>query len=675
MKINIWKSALVIAAALALFTACTGSVEKPSDTPKDPDPVFPTNVINKTVAAGESVDITIEPNLAWEVSVSGTGSGTEFWLDDDGIKKSKISGKQAGTVTVTVVFANDEKFDVNRVCDVNLTMAGQTKKIAVLTLPSISRTCEIYAGTLGENEFTGEYGADKVSEITLASFPGESEYRLPVRVVTNFAWQLASDSWLKATKNDAAKTNVESGPVGTTEFFVSAILSEENKNGAEGVLKIIDPANTDASYELKVKLPAYQDRIEMEALTTFNFNADGNVMNLNESYVEGLPAIVDIFATEATDVKVVEWNDQQKYYAATFAEWATVTETRYDNYTAADMLARYTVEIAVAANTVTAPRYADVFVIPASKSAVPFEDWFDPATGNIKQEFAACVIGRITQLAKEETGGEEGGNGGGTDAKPEFSLASGTAEFVKLGADSELAMVLGSELSISDVYEIKTKDKSFAMTVQAVAEWGAKEIDPLPPFAVRETPVFHVEPSFDSVTSTFMITTEAKERAEAIIVLMAPGADEVTMVNYAAFHVIYDPNAVVDIPSPFTFADPSAAAGLAVIERCTGEVLESILSEQYGLVAEKVWTLKFKNSAASELLINVPGSPFSDSAYNGVNPNTGEPIEGYWLTHTMVGKDQMKVTMTKSGEYDYFLWYDALYKPLCVMVCTYEPAN
>ena len=165
MKINIWKSALVIAAAIASFAACTDPVEKPSETPKDPDPVFPANVLNKTVAAGESVTITIEPNLAWEVSVSGTGSGTEFWLDDDGIKKSKISGKQAGTVTVTVVFANDEKFDVNRVCDVNLTMAGQTKKIAVLTLPSINRSCEIFAGAVVENEFTGEFAADKVSDL------------------------------------------------------------------------------------------------------------------------------------------------------------------------------------------------------------------------------------------------------------------------------------------------------------------------------------------------------------------------------------------------------------------------------------------------------------------------------------------------------------------------------
>lgn len=689
MKINIWKSALVIAAAIASFAACTDPVEGTSETPKDPDPVFPANVINKTVAAGESVAITIEPNLAWEVSISGTGSGTEFWLDDDGIKKSKISGKQAGTVTVTVEFADDEKFDVNRVCDVNLTMAGQTKKIAVLTLPSINRSCEIFAGAVAENEFTGEYAADKVSEVTLVSFPGDVEYTIPVRVVTNFAWQLASDSWLKVTANNAAKDNVESGSVGTTDFVVSAILSDENKNGAEGTLKFIDPTNTAASYELKVKLPAYQDRIEMELLTTFTFNAAGHVLNLNESYIEGLPALVDLLAADATEVKVVEWNDEQKYHAATFAEWANVTETRYDTFTAADMLAKYTVEITVGANPLTTARYADVFIVPASKSDVALDDWFDASTGALKQEFAGYIIGRIAQEGKEEVkedeggngegGNEEGGNGEGGSASqnPLFSLASGTAEFALLGSDSELAMVLSSELSISDVYEIKTKEKRFALSVRDVADWGVKELDPLPPFAVRQSPLFQVEPTFDSTTSTFMIATESNGPAEAIMVLMVPGADGETMVNYAAFHITYDPNASVNIPSPFTFADPAAAAGLAVIERCTGETLQTILAEYgpYGLAEEKVWTLKFKSAAASELLINVPGSPYADSAYNANDPNTGMPIEGYWLTHTMVGKEQMKVTMTKAGEWDYFLWYDALYKPLCIMVCTYEPAE
>ena len=677
MKINIWKSALVIAAAIASFAACTDPVEKPSETPKDPDPVFPANVINKTVVAGEAVTITIEPNLAWEVSVSGTGSGTEFWLDDDGIKKSKISGKQAGTVTVTVVFANDEKFDVNRVCDVNLTMAGQTKKIAVLTLPSINRSCEIFAGTVVENEFNGEFAADKVSEVTLVSFPGETGYAIPVRVVTNFAWQLASDSWLKVTANNAAKDNVESGSVGATEFIVSAILSDDNKNGAEGTMKFIDPTNTAASYELKVKLPAYQDRIEMELLTTFTFNAAGHVLNLNESYIEGLPALVDLLAVDATEVKVVEWNDEQKYHAATFAEWATVTETRYDTYTAADMLAKYTVEITVDANPLTTMRYADVFIVPASKAGVALDDWFDASTGALKQEFAGYIIGRISQDGQEEENEEEGGDGdnGTTGQKPEFVLASGTAEFVKLGEDSEIAMVLGSELSITDVYQLKTKEKSVALSVEAVAEWGAKELQATPPFAVRESPLFHVEPSFDSTISTFMITTEAKEHAEAIIVIMEPAADEVSMVNYAAIHVIYDADAAVEIPSPFAFVDPAAAEGLATITACTGDILANVLSEQYNLTAEKVWMLTYKKAEASDLLITVPGIPYGSAAYNATDPNTGMPITGYWLTYKMSGTNKMRITMAKAGEVDYFLWYDALYKPQCVLVCTMESAE
>lgn len=678
MRINIWKYALTVVASLAAIVACSDSKQGPGET-KEPDPVFPSTMINRTVAAGESVTLTLVPNLAWEVSVSGTGSGTEFWIDDDGIKKSKISGKTAGTVTVTVVFAEDDKFDVNRVCEVNLTMAGQTQKVAVLTLPSINRTFEMYAGVAGDEQFTADFGIEKVSEVSLVTFPGSVEYEIPIRVVTNFAWQIASDSWLKVTTNDKDRKIVDSGNVGTTEFLVSAILSQDNMAGTEGLLKFIDPTNTEATYELKVVLPAYQDRIEMELLTTFNFNAAGHVLNLNESYIEGLPALVDLLSTDATSVKIVEWYEEQQYYAITFAEWATVTQTRYDTFTAADMLAKYTVEITVDENTLTTPRYADVFVIPASKANVAFDDWFDPNTGNLKQEFAECIIGRITQEGKEEENvggdGDGNGNGGTAESKPEFMLASGTAEFTRLDQESELALVLASELSIADVYELKTKEKAVAISVEDVAEWGVKELQVTPPFAIRESPIFHVEPSFDSTTSTFMVTTEAKERAEAILVIMAPGADEVTMVNYAAIHIIYDKEAALDIPSPFAFVDPAAAEGLAVIEQCTGEALEMVLSGQSQLTAEKVWMLTYKKSSASELLITVPGTPYGSSAYNATDPNTGMPISGYWLTYKMSGKDKMRVTMTKVGEVDYFLWYDSLYKPLCALVCTMESAE
>lgn len=194
MSKNFWQYAMTLVAGLAIFAAC----EEPEQ--KDPDPIFPENVITKTVNAGESTQINIEPNLAWEVSISGEGSGNYFWIDDDGMKASKVSGKEAGPAVITVVFSEDQEFDVNRVCDVTLTMAGQSKKIATLTRPSLGRTFEIMTAAAGELGFSKEFAA--AESATLATFPGMNEYSVPVRVVTNYSWVIALPEWLKAVSLD-----------------------------------------------------------------------------------------------------------------------------------------------------------------------------------------------------------------------------------------------------------------------------------------------------------------------------------------------------------------------------------------------------------------------------------------------------------------------------------------
>ena len=83
MKINFWKSAFALLVSIVAIASCSETAPVPP-----PEPQFPTNQINKTVAAGESVNININPNMAWEVSLSGNGVGNEFWIDDDGIKSS-----------------------------------------------------------------------------------------------------------------------------------------------------------------------------------------------------------------------------------------------------------------------------------------------------------------------------------------------------------------------------------------------------------------------------------------------------------------------------------------------------------------------------------------------------------------------------------------------------------
>lgn len=389
MKRNIILWALCSIFTLAAFSACEET------TPAPVEPIFPTAVLNETIAAGESVNVEFTPNVDWEISLSGEGSGNYFWIDDAGINVTKLNGKaQESSVVITVVFSEDEEFDTNRVCDVILKMGEDSKTIATITRLALGRTFDLSVAVADETGFTEGY--EKAESINLVTFEDVLDYTVPVRVVSNYAWNLALPSWLVATELDG-ESNVSGGEAGTTDFLLTAVLSEDVINGTEGILKFVDTVNTEAVEEITATLPSVLDRVEYTLTTTFSFNPKGDVMGAGGSYVEGVPAVFELVSTPETSVKVVEWNDEDKYYDIKFAEWATVTSTLYPDFTENDILARYNVEIAVTENTASSERFADVFVIPASKADVAFDDWFDPNTGNLKSEFEAYIIGRISQ--------------------------------------------------------------------------------------------------------------------------------------------------------------------------------------------------------------------------------------------------------------------------------------
>ncbi len=386
MKFNFSKYVASLLIGIAAFASC----ETPTGN-ETAEPVFPESVVNKTVAAGESVELSIAPNLDWEVSVSGEGAGNIFWIEDEGMKTTRITGK-AGSVVFTVTFSDDEEFDVNRVCDVTLAMGGQSKKIATITRPSLGRTFEIYAGVAGQTEFTEEFGTEKITSAELVTFPGVATYSLPVRVVTNYAWNISLPSWLKATSVANATTEVNSGVAGTTELLLTAQLSADILNGTEGVVKFIDANNTSAANELKITLPDFSSRVEYE-INSMDFNNVGEVLMPNGSYAEGT-AVAYVLAAQGMTVKALEWLGE--YHDTKYAEWVNVAYGEYDE--AAGPLQTIDVTIGVTANAGKA-RYADIFVLPVSMSDVTAEDicdFNDPSCG-FKAEYEKYYVGRLTQ--------------------------------------------------------------------------------------------------------------------------------------------------------------------------------------------------------------------------------------------------------------------------------------
>lgn len=773
---KIYKYAIVFA-AIALAGACEEMKEQEKVTP-----VFPEEVVTENVEAGESVLLTISPNMEWKVEVSGEGSGNMFWLDDDGMKATSISGKQTGEQTVTVVFSETEELDRNRVCEVSLTMGGETRKIAEYTRLALGRTFDVYAGIAEEEGFKQEnkayiYGDTKVEAASLVTFPGTALYTLPVKVVSNYPWRLALPDWIDS--------DLKEGTEGTTELLLTAVLSMGQADGVEEVIKFFDANSTETSVDVKITLPAFRDRIETMLQTTFTFNQAGDVLNVNDAYMEDVPAFFELLATDETVVRVIEWNQKGSYYATQFAEWATVTEERYDTEAETAVLARYSVQIAVTENDTYDDRYADIFIVPASRAEVAFDDWFDPSSGDLKDEFKGYILDRIYQPGLErdyitisETdeiweaelvkyneqqwwSGSLGtsnlfelvysdeysdatlvfdepfasykvfdydnnevaadkmedfwltfngfaSNEKGhvtmdparftrTDAEfPEsfivfynaegkvlagmacrytsqvsvvteaiFKVSSGIAELTKMDSSNELYESIYGNYSVSEIYQLKIKGQAAYLEAKSDHEiWDVLKVDPTT-FGESASPI-SIEPASPNLN---VYTMNGSEKSEALFILKDQGTDG-SLVNFAAIHVIYDPDAAITIESPFKFVNPSLVGGLATLGQYTGNLLEEIVAE-HGVMAEKVFELKYLDSSASAVAAlsvpSVPGNEYGNQ-HNCASWNN-YPISGnYWLTAEMSGSN-MVVYMSKSGQYDRFVFWSGQGVEW-VLVCT-----
>ena len=383
MKSRILKYAFALAACLAALASC----RKPE--PENKVPVFPTEVINQTVTPGESVEIAFEPNMAWVLSISGDGSGNYFWIDDAGMKATTVSGKADGRIVVKVVFSDDEEFDKNRVCDVTLTMGTESKKIATITRLALNRTLETYAGVAGEYEFTEEFSQETFTEAELVTFAGITDYTLPVRVVSNYPWEIVLPSWLKAVNLDDMSEVAEGGP-GTTDLLLTAVISNKVISGQEANVRFIDKNNVGASNEVKIVLPDVSSRLEHEINST-QFNKEGHVLLPSGSYVEGT-AVAYVLAVKGMTAMSVEWLGE--YYDIKEADWVNIEIGEY--YEDASPLQVIDVTVGVDANQGEV-RYADLFFFPVSMGEVSIDDIFTDDGSAIKPGFEQYCAGRLVQ--------------------------------------------------------------------------------------------------------------------------------------------------------------------------------------------------------------------------------------------------------------------------------------
>lgn len=781
MKFNFSKYVASLLIGIAAFASC----DTPSENDKTVEPVFPESVVNKTVAAGQSVELSIAPNLDWEVTVSGEGAGNIFWIEDDGMKATKISGK-AGSVVFTVTFSDDKEFDVNRVCDVTLTMGKQSKKIATITRPSLGRTFEIKTAIAGDVDFTDDFVAAEAA--TLVTFPGVATYSIPVKVVTNYAWSIALPEWLKATPiGETQSSEFNGGQEGTTDFLLTAVLGNGVMKGAEGVVKFIDSNNSEAVEEINVTLPSFENRMDVE-VNSMSFDREGLLLMASGSY-QSVPAVAYVLAVEGFVVRALEFDGT--WHALEYADWVKSEIGVYDE--TAGALQTIDVQITVDENP-GKKREADVFIFPASMSNVKVEDICDPnapACG-IKAEYEPYYIGRLVQegevqpylipisspevmaevgtsftvlapkgddnilqwdfaapvyqkityteecsheeakfeyaepfayvklyedtkypdgIFTEEIAegedcwieftpfGEENKMGvfnmndvpsapvhtaavfydendeilaavlvefvsastGGGDDSP-FSVIMGSADIVKLGMESEVYQYLFGNLSVSEVYQVTTGDANLTLNT-TLDIWDIFGKDPMTWGDLENSPMSPAIPNL------YFNVPAGSPRTEAVYVFKGENN-----VNIAALHYIYDPAAAIEKEAPFSFVYPDYVQG-ATLQKATGEVLEAMMGEFYGLSEDCVYELRYTTPQPMMAMVTVPSMPAFGAAWNNV-----DAVADYWLTYEPMDDKSILVYMNpdkaKKGDTDYFAFKAADgYSFAAVLVCVYDPAE
>lgn len=234
---------------MVAFASC----EKPGpDGPDTPEVTvtFPALVENYEVKPGETLSLTFTPAMDWTVSVPSEHLQW-FWIADGTFKLDQRSGKASTEpVTVNIGVSETEEFDMNRSCDVTLTIGGESKVIAKYMRPAKERTLALYMAELDDaGEFKLDedgvsyvYSTAEAASVTLAWSASDADFRAPLRVESNGEWTVTYPEWLTV--------NVPEKTTGVTEIILTGSSLEEVSG------KIAFKAGDRVMKEIDVTLPS-----------------------------------------------------------------------------------------------------------------------------------------------------------------------------------------------------------------------------------------------------------------------------------------------------------------------------------------------------------------------------------------------------------------------------------
>lgn len=420
-------TAMVMCAAAVLSIGC----EPEPDPEPEVTPNFP-KLVEKVVKSGETVTLSINPNMAWKVSIPS--SSAQYFSLADAAGQLSMTG-EAGAQQIKIKVAELDEFDTDRVCEVALTMNGKTQTIAKLTRMKLARTVNVYLAQYDEanidfkTDAEGAYVYGSTSVQTLDFLWHNEQYMHRVVVETNFKWAIGGElpAWLDPS--------VTSGEAGRTEVFVRTV-KEAYPFAAESVeLKINDFTNESAPVEvskLKVNMPACEAVCEVSISPALTFNAEGHYFNAsNDTYLE-MGAIATMTAPKGAELYKIVKNNGYLYASSPAADWITIEwEEEWD--AAADKAGVWSRKFFVSTTpNEGAEREGMLVALPrtlASKVSDPDYDLFNADGTALKAEYEQYVVSTIKQEAPAEAE-----NKGVIYANDIETMHAFTADFAELAA-------------------------------------------------------------------------------------------------------------------------------------------------------------------------------------------------------------------------------------------------
>lgn len=432
MKKQIFRlmTALVMMAAAVVSIGCE---PEPDPEPEPVTPNFP-KLVEKAVKSGETVTLSINPNMAWKVSIPS--SAAQYFSLADAAGQLSMSG-EAGAQQIKIQVADLDEFDTDRVCEVSLAMGGKTEVIAKLTRMKLARTVNIYVAeydaanvdfkTTDEGAYV--YGTTPVTSLDFLWHNEQYMHRIVVE--TNFKWAIGGElpAWLDPS--------VTTGEEGRTEVFVRTVKEAYPFTAENFEMVINDFTNESAPVEagkLKLSMPACEAMCEISISPVLTFNAEGHYFNASaDSYIE-TGAIATMTAPKGAELYKIVKNNGYLYASSPAADWITITwDEEWD--AAADNAGVWSRKFFVTTTpNEGAEREGMLVALPrtlASKISDPDYDLFNADGTALKAEYEQYVVSTVKQEAPAEAE-----NKGVIYANDIETMHAFTADFAELSAGS-----------------------------------------------------------------------------------------------------------------------------------------------------------------------------------------------------------------------------------------------